>query len=130
LIVATVTGHLGKDATLRSAGNDQVLGFSVASAKKDRNGETTTWVDCSIWGRRGEALAQYLVKGTKVTVVGEFGTREHNGKTYLTLRADHVDLGGSSRGGSRGSSRDDEEPRQKSNPDPAPALPDDDDIPF
>lgn len=130
MIVATVTGNIGKDATLRAAGSDQVLGFSVGSNKKDRNGETTTWVDCSIWGRRGEALAQYLSKGTKVTVVGELGTRVHDGKTYLTLRVDHVDFGGSGRGGSRGGARDDEEPRQRSNQEPMATPPDDDDLPF
>jgi hypothetical protein len=32
-----------------------------------------------------------VLKGTKITVVGELSTREHNGKTYLQINAQAVD---------------------------------------
>lgn len=94
MIFATVTGNLGKDAALRQAGSDQVCSFGVASESKVKGAKVTTWIDCSVWGKRGEALCQYLTKGSKVTVVGELGTREHNGKTYLTVRVSEIAMQG------------------------------------
>jgi single-strand DNA-binding protein len=91
----TIAGGLGKDADLRTMqGGDKVLSFSVAV--DDRNGKekTTLWFDCSLFGKRAEALSQYLTKGTRVCVCGDLGTREHNGKTYLTVKADQVTLMG------------------------------------
>lgn len=97
MIVSTVSGNLGKDAQLRDAGGERVCSFSVASSTKRKGEEVTTWVDCSIWGKRGESLAPHLKKGTKLVVVGELGTREHNGKTYLTLRVDQLEFTGGKR---------------------------------
>lgn len=97
MIFATVTGRLTKDATLRQAGNDTVLGFSIASNKKTREGSSVTYVDASLWGKRGAAIAQYLTKGTAVTAVGELSTREHSGKTYLTLKVAELDFSGGNR---------------------------------
>jgi single-strand DNA-binding protein len=107
VIFATVTGNLGKDAALRQAGNDNVLSFGVASEAKVKNEKVTTWVDCSIWGKRGEVLAQYLTKGSKVTVVGELSTRVHDGKTYLTMRVSEIAMqgGGKQSGGGGGGSQ-------------------------
>ena len=45
-------------------------------------------------GKRGESLQQYLTKGAQVVVSGELGTREHDGKTYLTVRVNDVSLVG------------------------------------
>jgi len=107
VIFATVTGNLGKDAALRKAGQEQVCSFGVASETKVKGEKVTTWVDCSIWGKRGEALCQYLTKGSKVTVVGELGTRVHDGKTYLTVRVSEIAMqggGAKASGGGEGKS--------------------------
>ena len=101
----TIAGNIGKDAELRTTqGGDQVAGFSVAVEGREGREMVTLWFDVSLWGRRGEALSQYLTKGTKVAVSGDLGTREYNGKTYLTVRASEVTLmgGGQSGGGSGG----------------------------
>jgi single-strand DNA-binding protein len=103
MIIATVTGNLGKNAAIRDAGGTTVCSFGVASTAKIKGEKVTTWVECSIWGKRGENLAQYLTKGTKVAVIGELSTREYDGKTYLQVRVDQIDLmGGGERGGGRG----------------------------
>jgi single-strand DNA-binding protein len=39
-------------------------------------------------------VAQYLTKGAQVTVTGDLSTREHDGKTYLTVRANDLTLQG------------------------------------
>jgi len=55
--------------------------------------EETLWLDCALWGKRAEGrLTEYLKKGQQVAVTGELGTREHEGKTYLTLRLSDVTL--------------------------------------
>ncbi|WP_270047776.1 single-stranded DNA-binding protein [Enterobacter cloacae] len=38
--------------------------------------EKTSWVKCILFGSKAEKLPQYLTKGTKVTVTGEFVMEE------------------------------------------------------
>lgn len=90
----TIAGRLTKDATTREAGSDKVTGFSVAVDDRQGKEKSTLFFDCSMWGKRGETLAQYLTKGSQVTVSGDLGTREYEGKTYLTLRVADVSLQG------------------------------------
>jgi single-strand DNA-binding protein len=88
-----VAGNIGKSAELRSTGSgEKVAGFSVAVDDGFGDKKRTLWFDVSIWGKRAETLAPMLVKGTKVCVSGDLSTREHDGKTYLTLRANEVTL--------------------------------------
>jgi single-strand DNA-binding protein len=97
MIIATVTGNLGRDAELKDVAGQRVCSFSVASTRKVKGSDETTWIDASIWGQRGDKLAQYLSKGTKVTIVGQLSTREHNGKTYLQLNVSDLDFAGGGR---------------------------------
>ena len=58
------TGRLGRDAELRTTqSGEKVLGFAVANDVGFGERKQTLWADCSLWGRRAEALAQYLTKG-------------------------------------------------------------------
>lgn len=47
----------------------------------------TTWLNCSIFGKRGEAVAGYIKKGTLVGVSGEFTARPYqkDGAERLSL---------------------------------------------
>ena len=95
--VLTVSGNLGKDAVVRKAGDQSVAGFSLAMKSGYGDKAQTIWLDCSLWGKQAESgLVQYLKKGQFVVLSGELGTREHEGKTYLTLRVASVTLGGKS----------------------------------
>lgn len=73
--IITIAGTLGKDAELRHlSSGDAVCSFSVAdSAGRDK---PTIWWNCSLFGKRAEALQQYLTKGQKVTVAGTVSERE------------------------------------------------------
>lgn len=103
----TIAGNIGRDAETRNTqGGDKVTSFSVAVEDRSGREKTTLWFDCSLWGNRGEKLAPYLRKGGKVVVSGDLGKREHEGKTYLTIRADNVTLMG-------GEKRDDDSPREE-----------------
>lgn len=91
----SIAGNCGKDAVTRTTGGgDSVTSWTVAVEERAGQDKRTLWFDVSLWGKRGEALAQYLTKGSRVSVSGEFSTREHEGKTYLTLRANEVTLHG------------------------------------
>lgn len=100
MILATIPGTLGKDAEIRDTTGGPVLSFSIASEDFVKGQKTTTWVGCSMFGKRGEKLVSMLTKGSKVTVSGTLSTREHNGKTYLDCRVNEIALqGGGKRGG-------------------------------
>lgn len=91
MIFGTVAGNLGQDAEQKHTQNgDAVVSFSVASSRKVKGEEVTTWVRCAMWGKRGEAVAKYLTKGTSVTVVGELSVREYDDKNGT--RRTSVDL--------------------------------------
>lgn len=91
--VLTVTGNLGKDCRIGNAGGSAVCNFNVAVKSGYGDNEQTLWVDCALWGKQAESrLPDYLKKGQQVAVSGELGTREHDGKTYLTMRVSSIDL--------------------------------------
>lgn len=91
MIVLTATGRLGKDAELRTTNDGtKILSFSVGSDMGYGDRKQTIWLDCSIFGARGEKLAQYLTKGSQVTVIGEFGQRAYQNKSGETVTATTV----------------------------------------
>ena len=90
----TIAGRVTRDAETRDAGSDRVTSFSVAVDDRQGREKSTIFFDCSLWGKRGESLCQYLTKGAPVSVSGELGKREHDGKTYLTVRVNDVALQG------------------------------------
>lgn len=123
-----VAGNVGKDAELRrTPGGDAVLQFSVA----DNQGreKPTIWWRCSLWGKRAEALEQYLTKGQQVTVVGsvserEWTDRDGQKRTSMEVRVNEIALQGGRR---------DEQARPAPAMRPVPAqqaVDPDDEIPF
>lgn len=88
--------RIGKDAVVRYAGDADkpVTGFTAAFDCGWGDKKTTVWLDCSAWGERYKKLADYLLKGTLVLVEGNLGTREHDGKTYITLEVTEIKLTG------------------------------------
>ena len=119
----TIAGRVGRDAELRrTQGGDAVCGFTVAVDYRNGRDKATNWWRVSLWGKRGEALAPYLLKGVSVTVLGEFSLGEYEGKPQLNIRASEIALQGGRQGGS--------EPRAAA---PQPAGYDDlggDEVPF
>ena len=75
------TGNLGRDCDTRhTAAGDAVVSFSVGVKAGFGDKATTTWANCAMFGKRGEAVAQYLKKGTLVGIVGEVNLREYQDK--------------------------------------------------
>lgn len=127
--------RLGKDAVTRfTAAGKSVTGFSAAVDSGFGDKKKTIWIDCSAWGERWEKVAPYLVKGTQVMINGELGTREHEGKTYITVDVKELKLVGGKPGDQQRETKSQEHsaPRHSA-PVPAGDLQDDfadDEIPF
>lgn len=110
MIHATCIGNLGRDAEGKTVGSGKsVTNFSLATKGRGKDGPTV-WVDCSLWGARGESLRPYLVKGSKVAVIGTLSTREHNGKTYLQVDVQELELLGGKPESASAPARQDEIP--------------------
>ena len=89
------TGNLGKDCETNNVSGTTVCNFSVAVKSGYGDRAQTLWVRVALWGKQAESrLVDYLKKGQQVAVCGELSTREYEGKTYLELRANSVDLVG------------------------------------
>lgn len=92
------TGNLGKDAESRfTPGGDAVVQFSVGVRSGYGDKATTTWARCTLWGKRGEAVAQYLTKGQLVGISGEvtlreFTNKEGNKQSSLEVRVNDLTL--------------------------------------
>ena len=76
-------GNLGADPELRFTTNTRpVLKFRLATTESymDQNQtrqEVTHWHQVVLWGKRGEALAKILSKGSRVYVEGRIETRSY-----------------------------------------------------
>ena len=91
--VFNAIGRVGKDAIVRyTQAGKAVAGWSLAVDDGWGQNKQTVWLDCSLWGDRAEKLAPYITKGAQIGVTGSIGTREHDGKTYVTLRVQDVTL--------------------------------------
>lgn len=77
----TLIGHLGRDVETKFLPDGTlVANFSIATSRKRRDGEVSTWWRCVLFGKRGEALAQYLHKGDPVLIQGEPYLRSYTAK--------------------------------------------------
>jgi len=100
MLIVTLAGNTGRDAEHKTTqGGAELCSFSVGVSTGYGENKATVWVDVTKWGKGSDGLARILRKGSKVSVSGELSTREHNGKTYLQCRADHVTIQGTPQGG-------------------------------
>lgn len=150
----TLIGRLTRDAELKYTSSGMaVCKFSIAVNKFRKSGEQRTeethFFDIVLWGRSGESLNQYLIKGKQVAIDGELRQNrwEQDGqpRSKIEIVANNVQLlGGSPSGGSSAPSsrtqperdggwrRQPAEPGPQEYPDAGSAMDADfpDDIPF
>lgn len=105
-MIIAFSGRIGKDAETRTTqGGETVTSFSVGcNVGRDK----TQWIDCAMFGDRGEKLAPYLLKGTAVGINGRPSVRAWINKDgeavpVLGCAVNHVDLLGSKSDGNRDS---------------------------
>lgn len=98
-----ISGNMTRDAELRqTAGGMQVLTFGVAVNERVQDRQSGQWedranfVDCTMFGKRAEAVAQYLAKGTKVAIEGKlrYSSWERDGqkRSKLEVIVDEIEF--------------------------------------
>lgn len=98
--VISLIGNIGRDSETRFTQlGDAITSFSVALTSGYGEKKITTWLNASIFGKRGESLAPYLKKGTQVGISGEFQARPYTTKDgveklSLEVRVNDVTLVG------------------------------------
>jgi len=62
--------RIGRDAELRyTPSGEAVVNLALAFNYGKKADNTSQWIDATIWGKRAEALAQYLLKGQQLFAV-------------------------------------------------------------
>lgn len=77
-------GRCGKDAEVRTVGDNKVASFTLATTEKykDRNGqlqENTEWHNIVIWGKLADVAERYVQKGTQLFIEGKIKTEKYSG---------------------------------------------------
>lgn len=86
-----VAGYLANDVEVKTLdGGAMITKFSIPVNEKWDGGEHCEWFNVDTFGKTAENCAKYLAKGSAVVVEGTLRTREHEGKKYMTLRAQTV----------------------------------------
>jgi single-strand DNA-binding protein len=84
-----LAGYLGRDPEVRYTPNGTaVCRFSVATSERwtDQEGQAqdrTVWWQVSVWGKQGEAVSQYLKKGSQVVIEGRMDADPESGGPRL-----------------------------------------------
>ena len=77
----TVTGRITRDGEVRYTTNGTpVLKFSLACNRWKANESKTSFYDCELWGKYGEAKAKIATKGVHVVVTGTLDIDEFDGQ--------------------------------------------------
>lgn len=139
----TASGNLGKDCEQRWTPNGKaVASFSLPVKQGYGEHEKVSWVICKMFGSKAEKLPEYLTKGTKVTVTGEFVMEEWTSqsgekKSAPVIIVNQLDFGGNggNQAGSQQPARQPQQPQQTQQPQAPlqqnePPMDFEDDIPF
>jgi single-strand DNA-binding protein len=128
-------GRLTRDAELKyTSGGMAVCKFALAVNKRRKQGEQwieeANFFDVVAWGKTGESLNQYLVKGKQVAVEGELHQNrwEQDGqsRSKIEINANNIQLLGGDRPQSAGSPPPSAAPASRP---PSSMPPIDDDVP-
>ena len=104
-----LSGRVTRDGELKSTtGGTAVLTFGLAFNDRKRNAAGTwedvpNFIDCVLYGKAAEGLAQYIEKGRHVFVAGKlkYSSWEKGGqrRSKIELIIDTIDLASGSNGG-------------------------------
>jgi single-strand DNA-binding protein len=130
--VLLATGRVGKDAELRYTAGDKptaVCQFSLALTSGFGDKAVTTWLRCSVFGKRAETLTPMLTKGTQIGVTGEFTNRPYTDKAGVEKHSPELNVSNVTLLGGNTSAQSAPKAKQE-NSTPSDPMQFDDDIPF
>lgn len=104
----TAVGRIGRDVELRTTPQGESVCNVVIGCNYGRKGQDgkfpTQWVEGTIWGKRAEAMAEYLTKGKQVILaLSDVHIETYEGKngqgSKLLGRVDNIAFGADAAGG-------------------------------
>lgn len=75
----TLIGRLVKDVELRATQSGKFVGSFTIAVNGFKEGEAD-FINCVIWEKKAEALANFTTKGSKIGVSGQLKTRTYEGQ--------------------------------------------------
>ena len=93
----TINGHLVKDMEIKDVKGLLIGEFTIANNQRvNKEKEETTFLKCTLFGARVEALEKFLVKGAKVLVSGRLSIAnvesEDGYKTYVSCIVNDLEI--------------------------------------
>ena len=93
----TINGNLVRDMEIKDVKGLLIGEFTIANNQRvSKDKEETTFLKCTLFGARVEALEKYLVKGAKVLVTGRLSIAnvesEDGYKTYVSCIVDNLEI--------------------------------------
>lgn len=98
-----IMGNLTADPEQRTTPSGQELAsFTIAVNTRNGREESTAFYRCTMWGKRGEAIAKYVAKGQQLLVSGTLTVRSYQAKDGTERQSLDVNVDDFSFVGSRG----------------------------
>ena len=93
----TINGNLVRDMEIKDVKGLLIGEFTIANNQRvNKDKEETTFLKCTLFGARVEALEKFLVKGAKVLVTGRLSIAnvqaEDGYKTYVSCIVDNLEI--------------------------------------
>ena len=93
----TINGNLVKDMEIKDVKGLLIGEFTIANKQRlNKDKEETTFLKCTLFGTRVEALEKFLVKGAKVLVTGRLSIAnvesEDGYKTYVSCIVNELEI--------------------------------------
>lgn len=84
-----IIGNLGKDPEMRYTPDGKAITtLSVATSRKAKGADETTWFRVTVFGQQAEACNQYIKKGARVLVEGRLQPDKESGGPKVYERKD------------------------------------------
>ena len=93
----TINGNLVRDMEIKDVKGLLIGEFTIANNQRvNKDKEETTFLKCTLFGSRVEALEKFLVKGAKVLVMGRLSINnvevEDGYKTYVSCIVNELEI--------------------------------------
>ena len=93
----TINGHLVKDMEIKDVKGLLIGEFTIANNQRvGKDKEETTFLKCTLFGARVEALEKFLVKGAKVLVTGRLSINnvetDEGYKTFVSCIVNDLEI--------------------------------------
>lgn len=84
-----IVGNLGRDPEMRYTPDGKaVTTLNIATSRRYRDKDETTWFRVSVWGQQAESCNQYLQKGSRILIEGRISPDPSNGNPRVFQKKD------------------------------------------